>query len=190
MRADIISRQAQSMQASGLDAIVSCSPENFAYAAGFVVSNSAVDPPSARDGDCHGRSAHRNFRCRYGSDDDREARTGRSGSHRGPNLATIRWPCSPTNSPIAGWPVQRIGIEMDYLPAGDFARLTKALPHARFDHCEDLLARLRQIKTADEIALLRRLSRIADQAITDALRARPGRRQRNGYRRRVNSARL
>ena len=34
-----------------------------------------------------------------------------------------------------------------------------------------LLARLRQIKTADEIALLRTLSRIADQAITDALMA-------------------
>ena len=65
----------------------------------------------------------------------------------------------------------RIGIEMDYLPAGDFARLQKALPRARFEPCEQILARLRQIKTPEEIALLRRLSRIADQAITDALSA-------------------
>ena len=34
-----------------------------------------------------------------------------------------------------------------------------------------ILARLRQIKTKDEIDLLRRLSRIADQSITDALAA-------------------
>jgi Xaa-Pro aminopeptidase len=65
----------------------------------------------------------------------------------------------------------RIGIEMDYLPAGDLLRLQAALPQARFERCEQILARLRQLKTVDEIALLRRLSRIADQAITDALAA-------------------
>ncbi|MGO4840498.1 aminopeptidase P family N-terminal domain-containing protein, partial [Rhizobiaceae sp. 2RAB30] len=63
----------------------------------------------------------------------------------------------------------RIGLEMDYLPAGDFARLIAAMPGARFEHAEPILARLRQIKTAEEVALLRRLSRIADQAITDTL---------------------
>jgi len=63
----------------------------------------------------------------------------------------------------------RIGIEMDYLPAGDLAKLQANLPGATFVACERILARLRQIKTPDEIALLRRLSRIADQAITDAL---------------------
>jgi Xaa-Pro dipeptidase len=65
----------------------------------------------------------------------------------------------------------RIGIEMDYLPAGDFAKLQAALPNARFEGNEALLARLRQLKTQDEITLLRRLSRIADQSITDALAA-------------------
>jgi Xaa-Pro aminopeptidase len=65
----------------------------------------------------------------------------------------------------------RIGIEMDYLPAGDFARLARELPQAVFSADEAILARLRQIKTQDEIALLRRLSRIADQSITDALAA-------------------
>src|SRR5262249_172392 len=63
----------------------------------------------------------------------------------------------------------RIGMEMDYLPAGDFARLIAAMPGARFEHAEPILARLRQIKTTEEIALLSKLSRIADQAITDTL---------------------
>lgn len=170
MRADIISRQAQSMQASGLDAIVSCSPENFAYAAGFVVPTQ----PLIR---------HRHAMVIATADRrteifgvDMEATTIKK---REPGVPVRIW-AEFSDDPMAvladqlahcGLARARIGIEMDYLPAGDFARLTKALPHARFDHCEDLLARLRQIKTADEIALLRRLSRIADQAITDALRA-------------------
>jgi len=65
----------------------------------------------------------------------------------------------------------RIGIELDYLPAADFERLRAALPGARFVPDQQILARLRQLKTPEEIALLRRLSRIADQSITDALRA-------------------
>src|SRR5262245_55734527 len=60
---------------------------------------------------------------------------------------------------------------MDYLPAGDLARLREALPAARFEPDEALLARLRQVKTPDEIDLLRRLARIADRSITDALAA-------------------
>ena len=70
-----------------------------------------------------------------------------------------------------GLATARIGIEMDYLPAADYARLRDALPGANFVPDEALLARLRQIKTRDEIDLLRRLSRIADQAVTDALAA-------------------
>ena len=34
---DIVERQRRSFAANGLDALISCSPENFAYAAGFVV---------------------------------------------------------------------------------------------------------------------------------------------------------
>ena len=36
MRQDVIDRQAQAMKAAGLDAILSCSPENFAYVTGFL----------------------------------------------------------------------------------------------------------------------------------------------------------
>ena len=37
MRDDVVRRQAAAMRAVGLDAMISCSPENFAYATGFVV---------------------------------------------------------------------------------------------------------------------------------------------------------
>ena len=36
MREDVIARQARAMRDAGLDAIVSISPENFAYVTGFL----------------------------------------------------------------------------------------------------------------------------------------------------------
>jgi Xaa-Pro aminopeptidase len=65
----------------------------------------------------------------------------------------------------------RIGIEMDYLPAGDFAVLRQLLPEASFTPAQALLAQLREIKTPQEIDILRKLSRIADSAITKAYRS-------------------
>ena len=170
MRADIISRQVTAMRAAGFDAMISCSPENFAYATGFVVPTQ----PLIR---------HRHAMVIVTAEAkteifgvDMEATTIKK---REPSVPSRIWaefsddPMSVLANQLTacGLARARIGIEMDYLPAGDFLRLAKALPQARFESCEGLLAELRQIKTAEEIALLRRLSRIADQAITDALAA-------------------
>lgn len=170
MRADIISRQVKAMQAAGLDAMISCSPENFAYATGFVVPTQ----PLIR---------HRHAMVIITADGkaeifgvDMEATTIKK---RAPDVPSRIWaefsddPMSVLADQLkaAGLAGARLGIEMDYLPAGDYARLTKALPTARFEACENLLAELREIKSPEEIELLRKLSRIADQAITDALGA-------------------
>lgn len=170
MRQAIIDRQVKAMAAHQLDAMVSCSPENYAYATGFVVPSQ----PLIR---------HRHAMVIVGADAnvqlfsvDMEASTVK---RREPDVPTRVW-AEFTDDPMRvladqltsmGLGKARIGIEMDYLPAGDMQRLQAALPQARFERCEQILARLRQIKTPEEIALLRRLSRIADQAITDALAA-------------------
>lgn len=170
MRKEIIDRQVSSMKASGLDAMISCSPENFAYLTGFVVPSQ----PLIR---------HRHAMAIVTADGktalfgvDMEATTIR---RREPETPTRIW-AEFTDSAMLVLATQlremglgsaRIGIEMDYLPAGDHARLVQALPQARFEGNEALLARMRQIKTREEIELLRRLSRIADQSITDALAA-------------------
>ena len=168
MRDEILARQAKAMAEHGLDAMISCSPENFAYASGFVVPSQ----PLIR---------HRHAMVIVTADAkaalfgvDMEATTIKT---RAPDVPTRIWAefSDDAMEVLAdqlrelGVGSGRIGIEMDYLPAGDFARLCKALPNAKFEPCEQILARLRQIKTASEIDLLRRLSRIADQAITDAL---------------------
>lgn len=170
MRSEIIARQAQAMKAHGLDAIIACSPENFAYATGFVVPTQAL-------------MRHRHAMVIVSADGDTallgvdmEATTI---AQRAPNVPTRVW-AEFSDDPMTiladqlgelGLAQARVGIEMDYLPAGDMDRLRKLLPKASFVSCERILARLRQIKTKDEIELLRKLSRIADQAITDALGA-------------------
>ncbi len=168
MRADIIGRQIGAMKEQNLDAMISCSPENFAYATGFVVPSQ----PLIRHRHAmvivlaDGRTAL------FGV--DMEATTI---ARREPDVPARIW-AEFTDSAMAvladqlgelGLSEARIGIELDYLPAGDFAKLRALMPKATFEPCEHILARLRQIKTADEIVLLRKLSRIADQAITDAL---------------------
>lgn len=170
MRQEIIQKQTKAINEHGFDAMVSCSPENYAYATGFVV-------PSQR------LIRHRHAMVVVTSDGrtelfsvDMEASTVR---RREPGVPTRIWAEFTDDAMLVlanqleqlGLTEARIGIEMDYLPAGDMQRLQAALPRARFERCEHILARLRQIKTADEVELLRRLSRISDQAITDALAA-------------------
>lgn len=174
MREEILSRQAAAMREQGIDAIVSCSPENFAYAAGFVVPSQ----PLLR---------HRHAMAVVNADaalnlfvvDMEESTVVREA----PGVPLTIWKefSDDAMSVLAtmlhglGLSGGRIGIEMDYLPAGDFARLSAALPGVTFVPAEHLLSRLRQIKTPGEVALLRRLARIADQAIGDALSAlKPG----------------
>lgn len=168
MRTEILRRQVEAMKSHGLDAMISCSPENFAYSAGFVVPSQSL-------------IRHRHAMVVLIADGsvalvgvDMEASTIQRYE---PDTPTRIWAefSDDAMQVLAdqlremGLAEARIGVEMDYLPAGDMARLRAALPDARFAPCEGILARLRQIKMPEEIGLLRHLSRIADRAITDAL---------------------
>ena len=145
MRKEIVAKQVKAMQAAGLDAMISCSPENFAYLTGFVVPSQ----PLIR---------HRHAMVIVTADGktaifgvDMEATTIK---RREPDTPSRIW-AEFTDSAMAvlasqlkelGLEAARIGIEMDYLPAGDLARLTRELPAAMFSGNEAILARLRQIK--------------------------------------------
>ncbi|WP_342723493.1 Xaa-Pro peptidase family protein [Bradyrhizobium sp. B097] len=168
MRAEIVAKQVESMSRYGLDAIICSSPENFSYTAGFVVPSQ----PLIRHRHAMTIVTADGRKALFGV--DMEASTIK---RRQPDVPTRIWaefsddPMLVLADQLAGLGLgqARIGLEMDYLPAGDFARLIKAMPAAKFERAEPILARLRQIKTSEEIALLRKLSRIADQAITDTL---------------------
>jgi Xaa-Pro aminopeptidase len=168
MRQDVIARQVSAMREAGLDALVSISPENFAYVTGFLSPTQPI-------------MRWRHAMALVTADEatalvvvDMEANTIRAKSPPGTDIAIWREFKFDAMNVLAGvlrkrgLAKARIGIEMDYLPAGDFSALRGALPDAKFIAAENLLARLRQIKTPAEIDVLRRLSRIADKSITDA----------------------
>ncbi len=170
MNTDNHDRQRAAMDDAGLDAIVSLSPENFAWTAGFVVPSqslmrwrhaAAVVTLDGGDGLVCVDMEETTVRGRAPDADIRVW-----GEFSGSAMGTLAELLTDL-----GLETARIGIEYDYLPAGDLRTLEAALPMAAFVPVEALLARLRQIKTPDEVALLRRLSRIADSSIAGAFAA-------------------
>jgi ectoine hydrolase len=170
MHQDVIDRQTQAMRSRGWDAILSSSPENFAYVTGFL----SPTQPLMRwrhamalvtaDGACSLLVI------------DMEASTIRA---KAPGADIAVWKefsfnCMQELAALLkrrGLSAAKIGIETNYLPASDYAELIALLPSARFDPAQDVLARMRQIKTPAEIAIMRSLSSIADRSINEAYSA-------------------
>src|SRR5262245_14139194 len=139
MRPDIIRRQTEAMKLKGLDAMIACSPENFAYVTGFVVPSQ----PLIRHRHAMAIVLAGGAPALFGV--DMEASTI---ARKAPGVPTTIWG-EFTDDPMAvladqlvglGLAKAKIGIEMDYLPAGDMARLARALPGAVFEPCEQLFA--------------------------------------------------
>lgn len=167
MRAAIVDRQVKAMDEAGLDALLASTPENYAYLTGFVVPSHPLMrwrhamTVVTRDGRVAVLSV------------DMEETTVRS---RLPDSDIRVWGEFTDNAMDVladllrdlGLASAAIGVELDHLPAGDVARLKERLPSVRLVAAQDLFNRMRQIKTPEEIEILRRLSRIADKSISDA----------------------
>src|SRR5215467_4889524 len=123
MRQDVIARQVGAMRAAGLEAIVSISPENFAYVTGFL----SPTQPLMR---------WRHAMALVTADGaaalvavDMEANTIRAKAPAGTEIAVWREFQFDAMKVLAdvlrkhGLAKASIGIEMDYLPAGDLAAL-------------------------------------------------------------------
>ncbi len=68
-----------------------------------------------------------------------------------------------------GWSRGRVGLELGYLPAADASRLAGAASGIAFESCDEAVALCRQTKTPAEVERLRALSRLTDAAIGEAL---------------------
>jgi Xaa-Pro aminopeptidase len=62
----------------------------------------------------------------------------------------------------AGLSSSRVGFERDYVSARDWALVERGLPQLKMLDCTDLMNRVRWIKTADEIQMLRRAADLLD----------------------------
>lgn len=168
MREEVTRRLRDSLDEQHLDALIALSPENVAYTAGFVIPSQPL-------------MRWRHAAVLIGADGresvlaiDMEETTVRAAL---PDTEVRVWrefidaPMDVLAAMIRDWGLERgrIGLELGFLPADDFARLQELLPDVSFSGIDALLTRSRQIKTPDEIALLERLSRISDTAIKEAL---------------------
>lgn len=75
----------------------------------------------------------------------------------------------------AGLADKRLGLDLDFVPAADFAVIAAALPEARISNGSRTLATLRMVKQPEEIALLRQGTQLAEAGLREmAARAHTG----------------
>ena len=169
MDQEIVSRLVKRIRECRLDAIMAISPENLTYVSGFVVPSQSL-------------MRWRHAICTVTADGriamvviDMEANTVRA--HAGINdLRVYREftddPMDTLAETLKDLKLERakIGIEMEFLPAKDFAVLQRSLPAVQWVSGDAIFNQARQIKTPKELALLRSLSKLTDKAIGDTLR--------------------
>lgn len=170
MDQEIIARLRKRINAEKLDAIVAVSPENVTYVSGFVVPSQSL-------------MRWRHAACILTADGhlsmiviDMEATTVKA--HAGiENLHIYREftddPMDTLADALKDLHLERsrVGIELEFLPARDFSTLQKRLSSVQWLAADAIFNNARQIKTSNETALLRSLSKLTDQAIGDALRS-------------------
>ncbi len=169
MDQEVVARLRRRIVTNGLDAIVAISPENVTYVSGFVVPSQSL-------------MRWRHAACLLTADGritmiaiDMEATTVKA--HAG--IDDLRIYREFTDDPMdklaeaikgSGLDRGKIGIEFDFLPAKDFAALQKLLPSVHWAAADTVFNKARQVKTPDELALLRSLSKLTDSAIGGTLR--------------------
>ena len=174
MDQEIITRLKQRVANQGLDALIAISPENVTYVSRFVVPSQSL-------------MRWRHAICILTADGqltmvaiDMEATTLKA--HAGiDDLRIYREfsddPMEKLAHALKDLHLARgnLAIEMDYLPAKDFATLRRLLPDAQWNPGDAIFNNARQIKTTGELSLLRSLSKLTDKAIGDTLmQAKPG----------------
>jgi Xaa-Pro aminopeptidase len=170
MDKEIIDRLVRRIRAEGLDAIVAISPENVTYVSGFVVPSQSL-------------MRWRHAACIVTADShiamvaiDMEATTVKAHAAI-TDLRIYREfsdePMDQLADALGDLKLDRgqVAIELDFLPASDFATLQKRLPEVRWVPADPIFNKARQIKTAGELALLRALSKLTDNALGVALRS-------------------
>jgi Xaa-Pro aminopeptidase len=167
LNADIVQKVAGAAGQEDLDAIIAMAPENVAYVTGFVVPSQPVlrwrhaAVVITRDGRLTLYAV------------DMEASTVRDLE---PDVDLRIWEefehdAMPVFAELLrdlGLEQSRVGIETDYVPAGDLEELRGLLPDVRWAPGGPLFDRLRMIKTPREVEHMRTLSRITDRAIGEA----------------------
>lgn len=167
MESAIIRKQREGMRRAGFDALVAMSPENATYTAGVAIPSQSL-------------IRQRHVFCLVpASGAPRMIVVNMEESFARANacIDDIRAYNEFTESPVEflvdaikalGLERAKIGIELDYLPARDYAKLKALLPRATFKDAEAFFENLRMIKTHEEIEKLRLVGRAAEKVHHDS----------------------
>jgi Xaa-Pro aminopeptidase len=168
MNQDIIDKCVAALDKEGLDAIVAMSPENFAYVVGFVVPSQPVlrwrhaAAVITRDGKRALLTVDMEATTVKNLEPQEDVRV----------WAEFQEDAMPVFADLLrdlGLGSARVGLETDYLPVRDMERLRTLVPDVRWEPCHPIFNRLRMVKTPRELDLMRKLARITDRSIKDAL---------------------
>ena len=162
MATEIIQRQATTLREMHVDAMIASSPQNVAYTIQFMVPSHPIIPerPAASVVTADDNSAvlvanmEETTTKRYGQVDSVHAYV-EFEEQPMDRLARLLSDMGLSESKIA--------VEMEYLPARDYAMLQERLPRCSFVAADNILARLRMVKTTGEIDKLRKVGRIASE---------------------------
>jgi Xaa-Pro dipeptidase len=168
MNQDVIDKCVAALGEEDLDAIIAMSPENFAYVTGFIVPSQPVlrwrhaAAVITRDGRRALFTVDMEASTVRDLEPDEDVRVWEE-------FAEDAMPVLATLLRDLGLASGRVGIETDYLPVRDMERLQTLVPNVRWEACYPIFNRLRVIKTPRELELMRRLARITDRSIKEAL---------------------
>ncbi|HET7571654.1 MAG TPA: Xaa-Pro peptidase family protein [Gaiellaceae bacterium] len=163
MLATRIERQRQVMAEEGLDALVSFSPESVGYAAGYMVPSQTI--PIRK----------RVFATVVTPEDEAFllASVEYNEAKRRSRIADVRPydefavdPMRMLADTLAefGAAGGRIGLELDFLPAQHWRNLEGYLAGSTLVDAEEIIARMRAVKTVEEMEHIRRIARIVHEA--------------------------
>lgn len=170
MDREIVTRLAKRIVAEKLDAIIASSPENVTYVSGFVVPSQSlmrwrhaavIVTAEARLSMVAIDMETTTVKAHAGIDDLRIYREF-SDDPMDKLAESIK---------DLGLERARVGVELEFLPARDYATLQRNLPSVTWVPADAIFNKARQIKTPGELASLRSLSKLTDKAIGDALRS-------------------
>ena len=154
----------------GLSAVIAMSPENFAYVSGaFIITVESIRPRQAfavlpRNG------APFAVICSI------ETPTMRDESWIDDIIEYTEFVHRPVDMLVRelkahGIESGKIGIDMKYLPAVDYARFKELLPGAELIDTTQAISKVRTIKTAEEVDILERATKGTHSAVLDAIGA-------------------
>lgn len=168
MNPEIVEKEVQALRREGLDALIALSAENVAYTLGFPIPSHA--PPRSRPAVSIVTAYDQ--KALVVPEAEGEAVRGR------PLTPALYVYGEFTEDPMEklalamedlGIHRAKVAIEMDHLAAADFLSLKGRVPKARWSPAREIFRDLRKVKTAWELDLLARLSRIVERAIRESL---------------------